>query len=262
MVMTDGTSSASTAPNFLEDWDVRGYLDEYYGYAEVPSPSRSLLRFLTGSLQRIDRIFPSALDFGCGPTLIHAAALAPWVRQLEMADFQPNNLEAIEHWLRAEPTAFDWSTYIAGAGGVLDIEGRGEVRASREALMRQQIRTRIGDITRELPLGEPASFPLVTSFFSLEWVVPTVEAWRGHVARLVAMLEPGGWLLMAVLHDGDGLLIGGRPYRCARVTEGAVRDLLLELDFDPDTIHTELGAPCIEEGQPPHRDLLVCARKR
>jgi SAM-dependent methyltransferase len=254
--------SSARDPDFLEDWDVQGYLDEYYGYAEVPPYSRSLLRFLIGNLQRIDRTFPSALDFGCGPALIHAAALAPWVRRLDMADLQPRNLEAIERWLRADPAAFDWSTYIAGAGGVLDQEGRSATQASREALMRRIIRTRAGDITRELPLGEPASFALVGSFFCLEWVVPTTEAWRVHAARLASMLEPGGWMFMGVLHDGEGLMIGARPYRAARVSEATVRDLLLEQGFRPDTIRLELGAPCLEEGQPPHRDLLVCAQKR
>jgi hypothetical protein len=128
--------------------------------------------------------------------------------------------------------------------------------------MRQRIRTRAGDITRELPLGEPASFPLVASFFSLEWAAPTVPAWRVHVARLASMLEPGGWLILAHLHDADGLYIGGRWFRCARVTEGALRDLLRELDFAPDTISLELGAPCVEDGQAPHADLFACARKR
>jgi len=254
--------SLERASNFLEDWDVQGYLDEFYGYAEVPPYSRSVLRFLVAHLQRIDRTFASALEFGCGPALIHAAALVPWVGQLDMADLQPKNLEAIEQWLRGEPTAFDWSTYIAGAGGVLDLEGRGETRASREALMRRRIRTRAGDITRELPLGEPASFSLVASFFCLEWVAPTAPAWGVHVARLVSMLEPGGWLFMTALHAAEGLRMGGRPYRCAHVTEAGLRGLLLELGFRADTICIELGAPCLEDGQPPHRDMLVCAQKR
>jgi SAM-dependent methyltransferase len=250
----------STEPDRLQwDWDVRGYLDEYYGYAEVPPHTHSLLAFLTAQLGRIGRTFERVLELGCGPVVIHAATFAPWARRIDMADLQRGNLDAIDAWVRGDRDAFDWSPYLAD---VVALDGLGGDVAARAALMRSRIHTRIGDITRELPLGEPARYDLVASFFSLEWVVPTREAWRTHVGRFTDMLEPGGWVLLGALYDTPGLQIAGTTYASARVDEQAMRELLLDLGFAAETVHVQLGAPCIEDGQVQHSDLFACAQKR
>jgi phenylethanolamine N-methyltransferase len=239
--MTEPAPATQEMGHILRDWNARQYLDYYYGQRVVPDDEVVMFQFIARGLREVGRRFESGLDLGCGPVLHHAAQAVRWVDRLDMADVHRPNLEEIERWIRNDPGAFDWSVYIGATGGALDAEGGdGGTLAEREAIMRSRIRVRPCDLLDEQPLGAAVQYPLVTSYYCAEWVIPTMDGWRDTMRRVTSLVAPGGWLFLAGVHDTSYCLISGRPARCARVTHGDVRGALGELGFVDSTIRIDV----------------------
>jgi hypothetical protein len=223
--------------HILRDWNARDYLDYYYGHKAVPEDEAVMFRFIARGLRDIGRHFATGLELGCGPVLHHAAQAVPWVDRLDMADIQESNLAQIRSWLDAEPGAFDWSTFIAGEHGVLDAEdGRGGTLAEREAMMRDRIGLLPCDLRDDRPLGAPAQYPLVMSYYCAEWVIPSIDGWRETMRRVTSVVAPGGWLFLCGVHATEYCVINGRRVPCAKVTSDDLRRVLGELGFDGSTL--------------------------
>jgi hypothetical protein len=239
--MTEPDPATLETGHILRDWDARDYLDYYYGHPSVPDDEAAMFRFVARGLADIGRRFASSLDLGCGPVLHHAAQAIPWVDRLDMADYQDSNLEEIRRWIRRAPGAFDWSIFLDGAHGVLDAEDRRlGTLAEREADMRARIHVLSCDLRNDLPLGQPAQYPLVTSYYCAEWVIPTAAGWRDTMRRVTSLVAPGGWLVVAGVHATEFCVINGRRVPCARVTGDDVRGVLADLGFEPSTIRIDV----------------------
>lgn len=65
-------------------WRPVEYLKEYCDQVELDD--QLAIRFQVEFLRRADRMFPRALEYGCGPTLMRAIAAAAYVKSLDMAD--------------------------------------------------------------------------------------------------------------------------------------------------------------------------------
>ncbi len=222
--------------NVLNFWDARAYLEYYYAHARVPDDEAEMFRFFARGLADIGRHFEAGIELGCGPVLHRAAQVVPWVERLDMADINDDNLEEIRRWLRGDPGAFDWSVYLGGENGALDAEDRRGTLAEREALMRARIRPVRCNLRAAMPLGAPVAYPLVSSYYSIEWVIPTIAGWRATMGRVASLVSPGGWLLLAGVHATDYCMVNGQRGVCAHVTQADLRRLLGELGFDPATL--------------------------
>jgi hypothetical protein len=259
------------AHHIIDDWNPDAYLDHEYGGTEIAASLTRIFRFVSSQLRRIGRQFDSALEFGCGPTLHNAAVSVPWTRRLDLADRNPDNLERLRRWLANRADAHDWTSLIGGAGGVLEAENDGQPAsptelAGRQALMRERIHVRGADILATLPLGEPVKYPLVTTYFCLEWVTPTIEGWRTHLARLVTLLEDGGWLVMAVSLETHFCIIDGRTFRSAFLSQQTIAQALTDIGLDASTIQSEV-IPLDDAATPEATDgirgsFVICGRKR
>ncbi len=225
----------------LRDWDARQYLDYYYGHPTVPEDEAVMFRFVARGLRAIGRHFATGLDLGCGPCLHHAAQVVPWVDRLDMADYQESNLEEIRRWLRNDPAAFDWAPFIGGKNGVIDVEeGRTSTLAEREALMRSRINLMLCDLRDPQPLGKPLQYPLVTSSYCTEWVIPTLAGWHETMQKVTALVEPGGWLFMAGVHTTDYCMINNRRVPCARITDDELHRAFADNGFNANTLHLDV----------------------
>jgi len=227
--------------NILRDWNARNYLDYYYGHPSVPDDEAVMFRFVARGLADIARRFDAGLDLGCGPILHHAAQAIPWVDRLDMADYQDSNLEEIRRWIRRDPGAFDWSIFLDGARGALDAEDRRlGTLVEREAQMRARIHLLSCDLRDDLPLGKPVQYPLVTSYYCAEWVIPTAAGWCDTMRRVTSLVAPGGWLFLAGVHATEYCVINSRRVPCVRVTRDDVRGVLGDLGFDRSTIRIDV----------------------
>jgi hypothetical protein len=224
--------------HLLRDWDARQYLDYYYAQPSVPDDEAMIFRFIADGLRDIDQRFAAGLELGCGPTLHHAAQLAPWVDRLDLADVQDANLDEIRRWVRGEPGAFDWSVYF---GGVLDAEaGRGGSLAAREALLRARLHLARCDLREPRPLGTAIQYPLVASCYCIEWVIPEIAGWRDTMRNVVSLVASGGWLFLVGVHATDYCMINGRRVPCAHIAKDDVRRLLVDLGFDATTLRIDV----------------------
>ena len=82
--------------------EVRGFAPAYlhtYYVGDPPTDEQLLSRFLAataGLLPRSGRF----LELGCGPTVHHAIAVAPFVHELHLRDYLEENLDAVRAWQR------------------------------------------------------------------------------------------------------------------------------------------------------------------
>jgi hypothetical protein len=225
----------------MDHWDAREYVEYYYGvHKTVPKDEEDMFRFYAAALRAIGRHLPSALEIGCGPVLHRAAQTVRWTDRLDMADFNDDNLRELRMWLENDPKAFDWSVYIGGKNGVVDIEGDGGTLAEREQLLRSRVHLMNCDLNNEQPLGKPASYPLVSCHYCAEWVIPNPEGYKQTLRRLSSLVEPGGWLLLSGVHDTEWCMVNNRPVHCARIRDTEIRSTLESLGYTPSTIRIDV----------------------
>jgi hypothetical protein len=227
-----------TMGDVLRDWDPREYLDYYYDHPRVADTEAMMFRFVARALRHIGKRFATGLEIGCGPVVHHAAQLIPWVEQIDMADVHESNLEEIRRWLRQDPHAFDFSVFIRAA---LDAEdGLGGSLAEREALLRARINLMRCDLRDAHPLTTTTRYPLVTSFYCTEWVIPNLEGWRQTMRHVTGLLDSGGWLIFAGAHATDFCRIkGDRRIPSAHLTKDDIQRTLGDLNFDTTSIQIE-----------------------
>src|SRR5437868_867863 len=85
------------------------YLQDYYD--SLAQDERIAMNYLSDFIRREALNGGSLLDFGCGPTVHRAIAVAPYVDRITFADLVPENLEAIRAWIEDRENAHDWSSY-------------------------------------------------------------------------------------------------------------------------------------------------------
>ncbi|MEZ5964058.1 MAG: guanitoxin biosynthesis pre-guanitoxin forming N-methyltransferase GntF [Planctomycetota bacterium] len=232
-----------------DTWDPRAYLRQYY--ATIGSDEQANARFARDMLGGWERRFATALEFGCGPTVHHAAMLAPYVDSLHVADYLDANLVEVQRWLREDPTAHDWDRYFAE---MLAEEGAPHVEAAvavRVARTREVIKATIrGDIRRAAPLGSTATYDLVASYYCVEAVAGDLATWARHLGNLTRLVAPGGALLLGAMRRCAGYRVFERTYPAVPVDEADFAATLLELGFASE--HTAIrvvpATDLIEEG--------------
>ena len=187
-------------PRPAERWLPDRYLADYY--SKLEPMEKHTLRFLLDSL-RDEPTVERALDFGAGPTLHHAMALATHARELHVSDLMPENLRAILRWLRAAPGAHDWSAHTRE---ILRLEGHTspdefQVTARAHLLRARTTRILTADARRADTLGGAGSgrYGCVTTFFCADSSTGDFLEWQRCVRNIAALVAPGGLLIMGAL---------------------------------------------------------------
>lgn len=251
----------------FDDWLPREYLADYY--ARLDEDESHTLAFLAQELHRRGRVAPRTLDFGVGPTVHHLLALAPWAESIDAADYLDGNLREVRRWLRDEAGAHDGSPFAAQ---VLACEGapRVDVAAARarEALVRRRVARLLRcDASRDPAIAGArpgsAGYDLVMSCYCAESATADRSVWRRYMRHILALLRPGGLLLMAALRRCRGYTIRGQVFPAAGIDEGDIAGLLDDFAFD-DPRRRILQARHLAAG-PLHGDegvvLLACERR-
>jgi hypothetical protein len=216
----------------------RRYLETYYiGVNEDETP---IARFLIEKFRKLPQK-KEALEIGCGPTIHHALAVAPYLAAIDMADYLPDNLTEIQKWQSQQSDAFSWRPYTEM---ILQEEGIPLTENSitdRENLLRKAIRNlRTCDVTKSPPL-DAAPYPIVLTFYCAEEVGTTPGAWEEVMRNISALVAPGGHLFLSALRGASRYILGDPAgahewLPCASVTEELLQQCLKRLGYKPSTI--------------------------
>jgi hypothetical protein len=245
-------------------WRPAEYLDEYLSVRVEPD-EQAALRFQVAFLRRVGRVFPRAVEYGCGPTVMRALAAAPYVLSLDMADRLESNLQHVRRWQAHDPDADDWRPF---AEYVLRCEG--DRAPTRERVDAREARTRRvlagllpTDARRRDPLGPErfASYDLLISSFCLDCLSPSKAVWRRCMRNVFGLLRPGGSFVLLSLRDCERYRVGERWFPAANVSRRDLESTLVACGVAPDALEIE------ECELPSHADqgyrglLMACGQK-
>jgi hypothetical protein len=245
---------------YRQRWNAREYLRQYYS-TPITADDAANTRFAVRELRGLGRRFGRALEFGCGPTVHHVLPLVPFVDQLTLADFLPENLDEVRLWLASSAEAFDWDTWLSGTLAIED-ETRGapaDDLPQRKALMRR-VASRLvhGDILRDDPTADGETYDLVASYYCLECVGIERADWAACLARLTRKVSPGGVLLMGALRRTQHYHVFDREFPVATIDESDFAAELPRLGFSVEQTLIEVAS--VPEFSDQGFDAVCCVR--
>lgn len=242
-------SDSATKFASWNEWRAQEYLTEYY--AEIMADEQHALSFLCESINRLPEV-SAALDYGCGPTVHHAAALVPKAQKIYLAEYLADNLTAVRKWLDREPDAHNWKEFTRY---ILQLEGNPTPSSDVINTREEELRNRIGELYQSDagdtdPLGSEVRgyFPLVTTHYCAEGATDNKDTWDTYMRNIASLVSPGGTLIVSACGAAGHYMVGERPFPCAGVTAHDVLGCLQQngfLDIDirvrsvPD--HSEQG---------------------
>ncbi len=225
--------------NTFDAWVPADYLREYY--QEVSADERHAIRFFADQLSGLAS--ETTLCFGSGPTLHHVFSAAFRSKALYLADYLPQNLEAIDKWRRGAPDAHDWRPFVRYT---LSCE-QGREPSEHEVSERLELtRSRIvgllpADAGLEDPLGREfrGHFSTVLSPFCADSATADHDVWVRYSRNIASLVQPGGRLLTSALWRCQRYRVGSRYFPSANV-DAADLEAVLAADFDGPSIRVEV----------------------
>lgn len=232
-----------TFASFDHDWRPEPYLHEYY--TQVQHDEEITLGFLIEAARLIGDV-PVLLDFGCGPTVHRLFPFAGTAATIEVADYLPRNLHAVQRWINGDADAWDWSAFAAHT---LRIElrrtpMRWEVD-DRQAAVRERVTAfHVADARRRRPLATRAprqldeggvlvvGYPVVLCCFCPDSITSDRGEWQRCTANIASLVAPGGWLVLVALRNTVAYRIGEMMFPSAAVSEDDVATVLEATGFD------------------------------
>ncbi len=215
---------------YVDHFDPKRYLDEYYSSEEQGDADIAISSRMSSWLKRKNRIFPSSLDVGCGPVLQYPFSYSAFSERIDLADYLDNNLAEIQKWLSQAPDAHDWDPLFRGVlkqhGIPLD-----ELKARKNQFRGRVCKLRHCDLRQDLPLGEAATYDLVTSFFCAECVGLTLDEWKTIKSRILGLVAPGGSVFFAAMRNCASYTILGKWLPAIPITMYDYRELLTDYQF-------------------------------
>lgn len=243
----------------------QNYLKTYYCRPPT-TDERAVLSFLARQYPRITSQ-PCAIEIGCGPTVHHVLPLVPFVSEIHMADYLPDNLEQVRLWRDGAPDAHRWHRYTSLT---LTLEGRLNAKADveqRESETKRKITSLLHcDLKSDPPLGTPRQYAVVGSFYCVENIGITSDQWIKVMRRLASLTASRGYLFLSALRQTRFYVVksaDGRSHRfpSASLIEEDFKEVLPMLGFrEQDTV---VESRCLkgQESEGVNGVILVAAQK-
>jgi SAM-dependent methyltransferase len=225
---------------YRDGFEPAQYLRTYYA-ATVTDDERQVLNALCESFKGGGLMFDRCLEVGCGPTVHHAIPLVPYVREVHMSDYLPENLAEVRRWLDADPQAHDWTAHIRAVLAAEGSKGDPEAVARRAADLRRVVSAlRVCDLRDVEPLGVDDRYDLVVSFYTAECVAGTRDEWRLVMRNLLGLVRPGGRVVLASVLDCERYDVAGRWFPTVPVSTDDVPAVLADNGFRQDRIEVRV----------------------
>ena len=197
-MMREEITDVTHRPQRKHCFNAETYLKSFY-YHRTTVPNQ-----LVFPLQCIHDVFQSlprslkVLDYGTGPVICYVISAAGRQSEIVLSDPAHANRKALKKWLFNEPSAFDWTLYFNHV--VQKLEGRSEQEArERKEILRRSVKdVAYCDIEDDPPITTkyPGLFDIIIENGALAAASHSRDAFERGVAKLAALLKPGGTLIM------------------------------------------------------------------
>ena len=208
------------------------YLRQFYSSDTVPHDEQVIYGAIAKWLGDNQRVYATAIEVGCGPTIHHALPLVGFVQKLTMADYLLSNRAVVADWLTNPDHAHDWS---ARARCVLEFGNKPPDRETIQQLLDELRRTmqtpRHCDLTRTKPMGTDEVFDLATAYYTLENVACGMIGWRNTLANFASLCNDGGDLLVVAAANCSGYEVEGLEFPTEPINESHFLDHLPDFGF-------------------------------
>jgi len=216
--------------NSFRNWSAKEYLDHYYDLERLSDDDVTLFKFIFDFLKKENAKFSEMIDVGSGPIVHRLVPCIRYTRKIDLADYLPENLNAIKEWLKIGERFHHWEGQI---DHILKI---GNIKVSQQTIrkqLKQKIRRLLkGDVFRKYPLGKRKSYPLVTSFYCADSITNSKRNWKKAMNHICDMVEPGGYFITAALRNTKNYVVNGKFYPSANVNEFDFKKVLFDNNFN------------------------------
>ncbi len=138
------------------------------------------------------------LEFGAGPCILWQISSALHASEIVLSEYTAANRETLQKWKDGDRDAHDWSPYFRYV--VQNLEGKSEREAkTREEKLRSVIKAIVAcDASQEPPiqLGYEGPYDVIITCLCLGPACATAEEYKSAVARLSALLNSGGRIVI------------------------------------------------------------------
>ena len=227
--------------SFERHWSPQDYLGEFYSPLQINEDELDAIRHQIDFAKRQLHKDQLILEFGAGPTVHRAIAVAPYVSEIHIADYLPQNLSEVQRWVYQQEGQHNWDLYVSYA---LQCEGiqnpSAEQIEQRKFLTRKKITTLIkADASQAQPLGNSWLYSHVYSGFCADSAISSKDSWRSFMRNISSLIAPGGTFWTGALRQAAFYNSGPHQFPSANVTEEEMWSVLA-LDFLPSSIVVEI----------------------
>ncbi|KAI6185340.1 Amine N-MethylTransferase [Aphelenchoides besseyi] len=225
-----------TRDHFHEEFSTEAYLKDFYTKVDDPA-MQMVLTFLPGIAARLPDC-ESMLDFGAGPTIHASICLRNRVKKIYLADYLPQNRDELQKWLDGRST-FDWTRVLRmiatgeGIGWEKTKEMEEKTRSKIEGILFCNC---LEDPVLTAPVELLGTFGVVVSIFTIEYCSMTTDEYRNAIRRVVELIRPGGYFILAGILEETWCSFGGRKFSCCYITREfmlqCLQDAGLIIDFE------------------------------
>ena len=235
---TDLEAQVSSGEKYRNEFDPQAYLKYYDDLTEYQAQP---LRLLHEFYQSYDSTSSGlkVLDYGAGPTILYAISAARQASEIVLSDFTEQNREALQHWLKRDPEAYDWTPFFKYVVQTLEGLGEGEV-AKRQDKLRTIVKAVVEcNILQDPPIqsGYEGPYDVIFSSLCLESACKTPEAYEVALTKLCTLLKHGGKIVLRCVEAGvdneptNYYIVGAQKFVSLSVTEPLIRSTLEKAGF-------------------------------
>lgn len=247
------SNQTNTTPLYApwDKWDPVKYLNTYF--QELRKDEDETLKFLVRSIQSLKNgKHLKVLEFGAGPTVVHAIAATPVASEIHIADYLRENLAETRRWINEDKNAFNWDLFTKR---ILQLEGVNPTEkeiSERNNELRKKVKNLLRcDASLEFPLSEKKqTYDLLIMTYCIDSATSSKDVWRAYMKNVLKLLAPQGTMLMAALHNCQFYTVGNYCFPSANLNEEDLKHSLLNNGFNPENISIEVQEvpECKQEG--------------
>ncbi|XP_041361804.1 nicotinamide N-methyltransferase-like [Gigantopelta aegis] len=246
-------------------FDPEVYLSKYVRDITEHAEEDDHIKFMVDSLHRIfsdgELRGRRLLDVGTGPSIHTIISAGKHVDEIYLSDFSKPNREVLQDWKNGRLT-HNFETFFKY---IVDKEGNSESAGAREDETRTKVKDifvvdLLSDSWPELSSQQP--YDVIITSRCVEAAAPTIDVYHSILERLVALLQPNGFLVVIGVLGIPFYKVGEKHFHCLPLTDSDTKEICTRCNLDLlhlESTKLEMGTPTTQLGF--KRTFVMVAKK-